>query len=96
MAASQNVPQPSSRTLRQLSWILAGCLALCGHWLSPSPTALWLQLAGAAIFAVGTVRPSALRPIYHGIAYLLRPVSLLASWIARARGNRGPTSSPVQ
>jgi hypothetical protein len=79
MAARDNSQQPMNRTLRLCSWILAGALALCGNLLGPSPIALWLQLSAAVIFAVGTVRPSALRPIYGALMVAVYPLVWLAS-----------------
>jgi hypothetical protein len=64
MAALTTPWQLSNRTLRQMGWLLAGVLALAGHVLPPSPVTLGLQLGGAVVFAVGTVRPRALWPVY--------------------------------
>jgi hypothetical protein len=80
MAALTTPWQPTNRTLRQLGWLMAGILALVGHLLAPSLAALALQLSGAAVFAVGTVRPGALRPVY---LLLLWPIVWLALCLAR-------------
>ena|SRR5580765_6396137 len=77
MAARTNPQQPSNRTLRQGAWILAISLALVGQLLGPSLPAFWLELAGAAIFAVGTVRPSAFRPLLTFAVWLFRRISAL-------------------
>jgi hypothetical protein len=61
--ASRNT-QLSARTLRQFGWLVAGCLALTGHLIGASPAALFLQLCGAVMFAVSTVRPRALTGLY--------------------------------
>ena len=81
MAALATPWQPTGRTLRQLGWVLAGAMALAGHCLAPSPTALGLQLGGASVFAVSTVRPSALRPIYLIFLVVLWPLI----WLGRRR-----------
>jgi hypothetical protein len=80
MAALTAPWQLSNRTLRQMGWLLAGVLALAGHLLPPSPVALALQLGGAAVFAIGTVRPRALWPVY---LVLVWPAVWLALQIAR-------------
>jgi len=94
MAARENPQQPTNRTLRLCGWTVAGALALSGNLLGPSPAALWLELAGAALFAIGTVRPSALRPIYTGLMCCLRPILWLAGWFAKASRDRRPPASP--
>ena len=66
--------QPSAKFLRLFGWLIAGLLALTGQLMSPSPAALILQLCGAAIFAVGTVRPRALGGLYWAITLLLWPL----------------------
>src|SRR5437588_6766116 len=80
--AALTIPwQLTGRTLRQLGWLLAGILAVLGHVLAPSPTALALELSGAAIFAVGTVRPTALRVVFLVLLVLLWPlVWLVLRW----------------
>ena len=79
--AALTIPwQPTNRTLRQLGWLLAGILALVGHLLAPSLVALALQLSGAAVFAIGAVRPGALRPVYWLFVW---PAVWLALWLAR-------------
>jgi membrane protein implicated in regulation of membrane protease activity len=80
--------QPACRTLRLLGWIVAGCLALAGNLIGPSPVALWLELAGAAVFAVGTVRPSALRPIYAVVMFGLWPLVRLSGWFVKTSRSR--------
>jgi hypothetical protein len=64
MAALTTPWQPTNRSLRQAGWLVAGVLALIGHLLAPSVATLVLQLSGAAVFAVATVKPRALRPLY--------------------------------
>ncbi|HYV39303.1 MAG TPA: hypothetical protein VE988_26680 [Gemmataceae bacterium] len=96
MAARQNPQQIGARTLRQLGWILALGLAAAGQLLGPSPAALWLRLMGAAVFAVATVRPSALRPFHTGLMITLRPVLWLANWLAKIYSDRRPPVSPTR
>ena len=64
MAALTTPWQPTNRTLRLLGWLVAGVLALIGHLQAPSVAALVLELSGAAVFAIATVRPGSLRPAY--------------------------------
>jgi hypothetical protein len=90
MAASKNPQQTTNRNLRLFGWALAGSLALSGNITGPSPTALWLQLAGAAVFAIGTVRPSALRPIHSALMYCLRPLTRLSSSFTKTNQDRRP------
>lgn len=72
--AALTIPwRPTGRTLRQLGWVLAALLALAGHVVAPSPTALGLQFGGAVVFAIATVRPGALRPIYLLFLIILYP-----------------------
>jgi hypothetical protein len=63
---------PSCTALRTLGWCMAGATALGGHLLAPSRTSLLLELVGAAIFAISTIRPSALRPLQFLLVPLLR------------------------
>jgi hypothetical protein len=93
MAARQDPQQFKNRTLRLSGWVVAGALALAGNLLGPSPVALWLQLGGAAIFAIATVRPRALRPIHTALMVCLRPFTWVAGWFANSdRRPPGPTS----
>jgi hypothetical protein len=69
---------------------LAAALALLGHWYGPSLAALLLQLVAAAIFAVGTVRPSALRPLYNAVMVVPRFLGRTACWFVRASQERRP------
>jgi hypothetical protein len=94
MATRGNPQQPTNRTLRLIGWCLAGALALGGNLVGPSPAALWLELAGAAIFAVGTVRPSGLRPIYNALAYLARPFTYMAGY--QSKTNPEPRPRPTR
>jgi hypothetical protein len=83
--AALTIPwQITGRTLRQLGWLLAALLAVAGHLLIPSTAALALELSGAAVFAISTVRPIALRlpllvllvvlwPLVWLVLRLLRP-----------------------
>jgi hypothetical protein len=80
MAALTTPYQPTNRTLRQIGWLTAGVLALTGHVLTPAPSALALQLAGAALFAIATVRPRILRPVYLVTVW---PLLWLALCLAR-------------
>jgi hypothetical protein len=89
METREKPQQPACRTLRVFGWIVAGSLALAGNLLGPSPGTLWLELAGAAVFAVGTVRPSALRPVYAICMFVLRPFTWLSGWFVKtSRGRR--------
>jgi hypothetical protein len=94
MAARDQSAFPTNRTLRLLGWVVAGSLALCGRLLGPSPSALLLQVVGATVFAIGTVRPSALRPIVTLVMFALRPIVRLVGWFAKANNNSGPPSPP--
>jgi hypothetical protein len=71
--ASRNTQLPA-RTLRQFGWLVAGCLALTGHLIGTTPAALFLQLCGAAVFAVSTVRPRALTGLYWLATCLVWPL----------------------
>ena len=93
MAANKNPQQTSNRSLRLFGWTLAGGLALAGNLAGPSPTALWLELAGAAVFAIGTVRPSALRPIHSAMMWVLRPFTRLVSGPAKGNQDSGQAGS---
>jgi hypothetical protein len=89
METREKPQQPACRTLRLFGWLVAGSLALAGNLLGPSPGALWLQLAGAAVFAVGTVRPSALRPIFAVWMFILWPLTWLTGCFGKTgRGRR--------
>jgi hypothetical protein len=96
MAGRQNPPYPTARSLRLFCWIVAAGLALSGNLVGPSPAALWLELAGAAIFAIGTVRPSSLRPIYTFLMFALRPITRLVSWFAKSSNDRRPPIPPAR
>src|SRR5262249_49747261 len=95
MAARANPQYPSARTLRQFGWILAAGLALLGHVLTPSRAALMLQLAGAAVFAMSTVRPRSLQSPYLALLWAARPLIRLTSWFAKASQER-PPSGPTR
>jgi len=90
MAIRQNTQQPPARIMRQFGWLLAGGLALLGNYQAPSPTALWLLLAGAAVFAVATVRPSAMRPILSVFLFIFRPLAPIVNWFAKPNNERRP------
>ncbi len=94
MAAREKTHQPTNRTLRQLSWIVAGAMAVVGRLIGPSPAALGLQLAAAVVFAVGTVRPSALRPLASVLVFPFRCVWRLGAWLVRTNGERRPPAPP--
>jgi hypothetical protein len=72
MAAVADPQKPSCKALRTVGWCIAGAMALTGHLLAPSPSALLLELVGALVFAISTVRPSALRPLQVLIVPFLR------------------------
>jgi hypothetical protein len=76
--ATRNAWQPPARTLRQMGWLLAGGLALAGHLIGPTPAALFLQLCGAAVFAVSTVRPRAMTGLYWLVMWLAWPLLRLS------------------
>ena len=81
MAALAIPWQLTARHLRYFGWLLAGILAVLGHLLAPSPTALALELAGAAFFAIGTVRPTALRVVMLVLLLVFWPlVWLVLGW----------------
>ena len=93
--------QPSSKFLRLFGWFVAGALALAGHLVFPSPAGLVLQLVGAAIFAVGTVRPRALLGLYWVLSVVLWPLTWLytrlggpdlSGWVNGERRPRRPRS----
>ena len=94
MAAREKTNQPTNRTLRQLSWIAAGAMALTGHLVGPSPEALVLQLAAAVVFAVGTVRPSAMRTLGHVAVLPFRLGWRLGAWLIRTYADRRPPAPP--
>jgi hypothetical protein len=93
-SASANNQQITNRTLRQIGWIVAIGLAAGGQLLDPNPSALWLKLAGAAVFAIATVRASALRPIYSGVMWVCRPLLTAAAYLVRMVQERRPPVSP--
>jgi hypothetical protein len=72
--ATRNTWHPPARTLRQMGWLMAGGLALAGHLIGPTPAALFLQLYGAAIFAVSTVRPRTMTGLYWLVMWLASPL----------------------
>jgi hypothetical protein len=90
MAARQKTQQPAAKTLRLFGWCIALCLAVVGQLFSPLQVSLWLQLAGAAVFAVATVRPSAMRPVVAGLLFIVRPFPYLGGWFAKTGGTRRP------
>ena len=94
--AARNTMQPPARTLRLFGWLLAGGLALTGHFIGPSPAALFLQLGGAGVFAIGTVRPSALRPPYRVLAALTSPLGRLWSRLSGSAVTDGDGSAALR
>jgi hypothetical protein len=88
MAALAIPWQLGPRTLRLFGWVLAALLALVGHLCAPSLTALSLQLAGAAVFAIGTVRPGALRWFLAVLLVALWPAVWLGLWLLRSFAGR--------
>jgi len=90
--ASHNSPQPPARTLRQFGWLVAGTLALTGHLIGPTPAALFLQLCGAAVFAVATVRPRALTGLYWLATCLVWPLL----WLCGRSESSAASSSGTQ
>ena len=106
--AARTPMQPSSKFLRLFGWLVAGTLALAGHLLFPSPAALVLQLCGAAVFAVATVRPRAVLGLYWVVTLVLWPLLWLytrlggpdlSGWVngeprpRRPRSRRKPATS---
>jgi len=56
---------------------------------------LMLQLAGAAVFAMSTVRPRSLQSPYLALLWAVRPLARLTSWFAKASQER-PPSGPTR
>jgi hypothetical protein len=61
MDARRTAEDPRKRQLRYLAWSIALILAVLAWFEDSSIAAVWLRLAAAVIFAVGTVLPGVLR-----------------------------------
>jgi hypothetical protein len=72
MDARRTAEDPRKRQLRYLGWSIALVLAVLAWFEDPSTASVWLRLAAAIIFAVGTVLPGVLRQPF-----------LLSRWVFR-------------
>jgi len=73
----QRTEVTGNKLLRAFAIVWCLCLA-AGSWLVadrfPTSSAWWGLAAASAIFAVGIIRPQAVRPLYCAVELLLRPV----------------------
>jgi hypothetical protein len=74
---------PSRARLRQLAWLLAIILAIIAWRVSPSPASLPLRLAGAGVFAAGTLWPNLFCGLYLALAGVLYSLAWLISQVLR-------------
>jgi hypothetical protein len=56
-------PEPSKRSMRHFAWLIALCLAVLARFWD-GPNQVYLALAAAAVFSVGTVLPRLFRLPY--------------------------------
>jgi hypothetical protein len=71
------VRNPSPARLRLLAWIAALSLALVAWHLGPSLSSLILRLAGAGVFAIGTLWPRT----FYGMHLFLSALAFPLLWI---------------
>jgi hypothetical protein len=72
------VRNPSPARLRLLAWLSALALAVVAWRLGPSLDGLLLRLAGAGVFAVGTLWPRT----FYGMHLLLYILAFPLLWVA--------------
>jgi hypothetical protein len=71
------VRNPSPAQLRLLAWIAALALALAAWHVGPSLSSLILRLAGAGIFAIGTLWPRT----FYGMHLFLSVLAFPLLWV---------------
>src|SRR5437870_2418059 len=79
---------PTDRTLprarlRQLAWLLALVLAVIAWRISPSAASVSLRLAGAGVFAAGTLWPNLFSLPYLVFLAVLYPLAWVVSQVLR-------------
>jgi hypothetical protein len=90
MEARRTAEDPRKRQLRYLAWSIALALAVLAWFEDSSTTSVWLRLAAAAIFAVGTVLPGLFRQPFLLSRWVFRRV--IAALMSRSRSDKSATT----
>jgi hypothetical protein len=85
------VRNPSPARLRLLAWIAALSLAVVAWHLGPSLDGLLLRLAGAGVFAIGTLWPRTFYGMHLFLSLLAFPLLWIASQAWQRLAQFGPT-----